>query len=770
MQHSQQQSDISLSDLENQLQDLQTFIDVAPEQDQYEETTKTFFLEQDLTTQSNFVDPGSSKQFSNSVITHCNCVPPIYNRQQILSKSSLISLSDNEEEELLTGASIDETFSLRSTLSPKWQTHTGRQNHTSPVNNIIAQSQTPPISSSASAKSVFTIENSPQSSTLDDLFQQLLFDSESLQFSVASDFTTHYPRNSIGSSSAAISLTSIGTSPQSISSNPLLRSNRAQQNQNSSVRNSRKNENNRENIKQNDMHLGFQKSKSLQHNLEYEYGSVQKMQYKPCTQQNSINCADYEIEEASVETKYSKSKEFNNNNLDVTGFSHQLITELPSTDPNYQDKGKWFTSDQLEKSAANSINYTEEISQTNADYSLDGPGEPIFDTFDSGNGNLDINGRDTTHSIKTTISRPSFLSIESRSSTKSRDIKNNKKSVRSGGINTEAGLPNENREVVFRLVHLGNKAVPNGEPLLVPSKSLNILENAPTAALGTNHGKFEPCNDSGTSTTAEALLCGTNSAGGLARSSKSSKASLTSAISRSSGNTQTQKPAAKTKKRSARGGGVARSGQVIRVSPPKHGTAAVYTIVARSNEGSKGVRSARGGGGIRVVSGSAVSGVRSAVKGSGSSKDRTVHTSLGADTSLTKLFKFKKQNNKEKNRKPTTNDIVEEFSTGDPGDLPSSLPQSAVIVHGIDNKDSIPKTWLDSFLEEDNKQGKTQNNLDPATMDQQLFQLTPHEFDSTTTASTGADAHGTISAETRQQGQPFYPRYHDKHVRHWLIP
>lgn len=264
-----QQSAISLSDLENQLQDLQTFINVAPEQEKYEETTKTFYVEQDSTAQSNFVDPGSSKRFSNPVIKHCNCVPPIYDRQHIRSRISLISLSDDEEEELLTGASIDETFSLRSTISPNWQTHADRQNHTSTVNNIITQNQTTPIPSSAStsAESVSTIENSPQSPTLDDLFQRLLFDSESLQLSLASDFTTRYPRNSTGSSSVAISLTSIELHSASISSNRLLRSNRERQN-----RNIRKNENNEEHIELNDLHLRSQKSASLQNNREYKYG------------------------------------------------------------------------------------------------------------------------------------------------------------------------------------------------------------------------------------------------------------------------------------------------------------------------------------------------------------------------------------------------------------------------------------------------------------------------------------------------------------------
>lgn len=221
------------------------------------------------------------------------------------------------------------------------------------------------------------------------------------------------------------------------------------------------------------------------------------------------------------------------------------------------------------------------------------------------------------------------------------------KSVRSGGDNDEVIVPNEAGEVVFKLVHVINKGSNTTD-----SKGANGLKES---------NDYEKFKSPGVTNAQN-----TNKPSGLQKPTAE--------------NVQT--PAPKTKK-SSRGGGTAKSGQIVKINAPKTGPSAtgkeeavVYTLVAKSTEGSKGARSARGGGGIKLGS-----------SGTGSDKPKKANTTLGGDKSLSKFFKLgkkSKKNDEKANEEASSSSAVEEAGNQDTVNDSSLEPSYSVkILEGV---------------------------------------------------------------------------------------
>lgn len=221
------------------------------------------------------------------------------------------------------------------------------------------------------------------------------------------------------------------------------------------------------------------------------------------------------------------------------------------------------------------------------------------------------------------------------------------KSVRSGGDNDEVIVPNEDGEVVFKLVHVTNKDANTTDP-----REANGLKES------NDYEKFKPSGIANGQNT--------NKFSGLQKPAAESL----------------QNPATKTKK-SSRGGGTAKSGQIVKINAPRTGSsvtgkeeAVVYTLVAKSTEGSKSMRSARGGGGIKLGS-----------SGAGSDKPKKANTTLGGDKSLSKLFKLgkkSKKNDEKTNEEASSSSAVEKANNQDTTNDSSLEPNYSVkILEGV---------------------------------------------------------------------------------------
>lgn len=117
---SQTYSTFSLSELETDLQALQDLLLVTEQETSKYNVSQTPNVPISTSTPINIQNKPKPKPMENDVAQNQHSSHHCHTK----SKVSLISLSDNEEEELLTGASIDETFSSYDSICSGFQSQT----------------------------------------------------------------------------------------------------------------------------------------------------------------------------------------------------------------------------------------------------------------------------------------------------------------------------------------------------------------------------------------------------------------------------------------------------------------------------------------------------------------------------------------------------------------------------------------------------------------------------------------------------------------------
>lgn len=725
---SQTYSTFSLSELETDLQALQDLLLVTEQETSKYNVSQTPNVPISTSTPINIQNKPKPKPMENDVAQknqhsshHCHTK----------SKVSLISLSDNEEEELLTGASIDETFSSYDSICSGFQSQTS----TIDLKNSIL------ISSNKSSTSLY----SPSIDSYNSIgsAHSLTYDIPPKQ----PNFTTHRYQSKLtklvvsgksetSSFSSSSSLAPAISSPSSFVSESSFNSHH--QNLNSIYPERLPNDCSHYTSNHTEDCDKGRFFKSVNH-LDPWVQSNQSS--SSLTQQSSLPASGRKAENSNVNTLKTQ----NSINLQVDSeMSPGSLKDTPHVAVSYsnrQGKGKPETIVEEKVNDMCAVDYNEKSDEYGVDLvplstitELDICGER------SSSGHEQTNSGDTIPqyirpSINTIRSLTSSLSTSSPSSTKSNSIKHGPKSVRSGGVHSDTAILNGGGQLVYKFVHVGNQNATKDKMVA----SCRASEDTNSTIHRTPIAKSESRKSVGLQKSFSASRHSSSSI-------KSGKSSVFSGPSYRSGS---KKPIAKTKKRSARGGGIARSGQTIKINGPNQrggnsGGPVVYTIVAKSTANSKGIGSVRGGG------------VRPAK--SGLNNDN----SFGTMVSFSKLFRLKRKN---KNNKPSATEQVNESkndgktSEAEPSNLIYSVSESPAPELTVEKREQLDSNHAEIIETPSTNHNKHQKQQQIFTMSAQkkAAELSLKEIANSLTAAVAAfdtlDAHSLAPGEQQHQSQ-----------------
>lgn len=730
-------SAFSLSELETDLQALQDLLLATEQEASKYNVSQTPNVPISTSTPINIQNKPKPRSLENDVaqINHHSS-----RHFHTKSKASLISLSDNEEEELLTGASIDETFSSYDSMCSGFQSQSStvdlKNSILVPINKSSTSLYSPSIDSYNSISSTHssTYNISPKQPN----FTTHHYQSKLTKLVVSGQ--SQISASASASSSLSLSSPSSSLAPATSSTFSFVSEssfNSQHQNLNSIYP---------ERLPNDCSHDTSNHTKDCDkdrffRNVNHLDPCVQSNQSSSSlTQKSNFPASGRKAENSNVNVL--KTQNSINSQID-SEMSPDSLKDTPPVAVSYsnrQDTGKPETIVEEKDNNKCAVDDNEPVDGYGADLvplstitELDISGEQSSGGYEQKN-LCDTIPQYIRPSINTIRSLTSSLSTSSPSSTKSNSIKHGTKSVRSGGVHDDTAILNNGGQLVYTFVHIGNQNATKDKMVTscrASEDTNSTIHRAPIAK-----------SDSHKSLGLQKSFSASR------HSSSSIKTGKSSVFSGPNYRSVSKKPIAKTKKRSARGGGIARSGQTIIINGPNQrggnsGGAVQYTIVAKSTANSKGIGSVRGGG------------VRPAK--SGLNNDN----SSGTIVSLSKLFRLKRKN---KNNKSSATELVGEskndnkIGEAEPSNLTNSIsesPEPESTVEKRKQSDSNHAEIIETPL----------RNLDK-NQEQQIFtnstqnktaELSLKEIANSLTAAVAAfdtlDAHSLASGERQHQSQ-----------------